>query len=48
MVTKVLPSRGSDNSENSSAIVRINKANAILKRPINKLFRIEYHETNQT
>ena len=31
-------------------IVRIKKANAILKRPINKLFPIEYthHDTNQT
>ena len=32
------------------AIVRIKKTNGILKRPVNKLFRIEYtyHETNQT
>ena len=32
------------------AIVRIKKDNAILKRLINKLFRIEhtYHDTNQT
>ena len=31
-------------------IVRIKKANAILKRPVDKLFRIEYtyHYTNQT
>ena len=31
-------------------IVRIKKANAILERPVNKLFRIEYtyHDTNQT
>ena len=31
------------------AIVRIKKANAILKHPINKLLRIEYtyHGTNQ-
>ena len=31
-------------------MVRIKKANAILKRPINKLFPIEYtyHDTNQT
>ena len=31
-------------------IVRIKKTNGILKRPVNKLFRIEYtyHETNQT
>ena len=30
--------------------MRIKKANAILKRPANKLFRIEYtyHDTNQT
>ena len=32
------------------AIVRIKKANAILKRPVNKLFPIKYtyHDTNQT
>ena len=32
------------------AIVKIKKANAILKRPVNKLFRIyhTYHETSQT
>ena len=32
------------------AIVRTKKANAILKRPVNKLFPIEYtyHDTNQT
>ena len=32
------------------AIVRIKKANAILKRPVNKLFPTEYtyHDTNQT
>ena len=31
-------------------IVRIKKANAILERPVDKLFRIEYtyHDTNQT
>ena len=31
-------------------IVRIKKANAILKRLVNKLFRIQhkYHDTNQT
>ena len=31
-------------------IVRIKKANAILERPVDKLFRIEYtyHYTNQT
>ena len=30
--------------------MRIKKANAILKRPVNKLFPIEYtyHDTNQT
>ena len=30
--------------------MRIKKANAIHKRPVNKLFRIEYsyHDTNQT
>ena len=32
------------------AILRIKTANAILKHPVNKLFRIEhtYHDTNQT
>ena len=32
------------------AIVRIKKTNAILKRPVNELFPIEYtfHDTNQT
>ena len=32
------------------AIVRIKKANAILKCPVNELFRIEhtYHDTNET
>ena len=32
------------------AIVRIKKANAILKRPLNKLFpaKYTYHDTNQT
>ena len=32
------------------AIVKIKKANAILKRPVNKLFPTEYtyHDTNQT
>ena len=31
-------------------IVRVKKANAILKRLVNKLFRIQhtYHDTNQT
>ena len=31
-------------------MVRIKKANAILKRTVNKLFQIEdtYHDTNQT
>ena len=47
VVTGVLPSRA---SERKGAIVRIKKANAILKRPVNKLFLTEYtyHETNQT
>ena len=32
------------------AIVRIKKANAVLKYPVNKPFRTEYiyHDTNQT
>ena len=46
IVTGVLPSR---DSEKKRAIVRIKKANAILKRPIKKLFPIEYtYDTNQT
>ena len=47
IVTGVLPSR---DSEIKGAIVRIAKTNAILKRPVNKLFPIEntYHDTNQT
>ena len=46
MVTEVLPSR---DSEIKGAIVRIEKTNAILKRPVNKLFPIKYtyHDTNQ-
>ena len=47
IVTGVLPSR---DSETAGAIVRIAKTNAILKRPVNKLFTFEntYHDTNQT
>ena len=47
IVTEVLPSR---DSGIKGAIVRIKKTNATLKRPINKLFPIEYahHDTNQT
>ena len=47
IVTGVLPSR---DSEIKGAIVRIKKTNAILKRPVNKLFPTEYtyHDTNQT
>ena len=46
-VTRVLPSR---DSEIKGAILRIKKTNAILKRPVNKVFPIEYtyHETNRT
>ena len=46
IVTGVLPSRDSDIK---GAIMRIKKTNAVLKRPLNKLFPIEYtyHETNQ-
>ena len=46
IVTEVLPSR---DSEIKGAIVRIEKTNAILKRPVNKLFPIKYtyHDTNQ-
>ena len=43
IVIGVLPTR-------NWAIVRIKKANAILKRPVNKFFPTEYtyHDTNQT
>ena len=45
IVTEILPSR---DSEKKGAIVRIKKANAILKRPVNKRFATEYtnHDTN--
>ena len=47
IVTGVYPGR---DSEIKGAIVRIENTNAILKRPVNKLFPIEYtyHDTNQT
>ena len=47
IVTRVLPNRDSEIKE---AIVRITKANTILKRPVNKLFAVQnkYHDTNQT
>ena len=47
VVTGVLPSR---DSEIKGVIVRIKKTNAILKRPINKLFPTEYTylDTDQT
>ena len=47
IVTGVLPSR---DSEIKGVIVRIAKANTILKHPVNKLFTVEntYHDTNQT
>ena len=43
----MLPSK---DSEIKGAIARIKKTNAILKRPVNKLFAIEYvyYDTNQT
>ena len=46
-LTGVLPS---SDSEVRGAIVRIAKTNAILKRPVNKLFLIKnaYQDTNQT
>ena len=46
LVTGVLPSR---HSEIAGAIVRIAKTDAILKRPINKLFTFEntYHDIKQ-
>ena len=49
IVAGVLPGTSRD-SEQKGAIVRITKANAILKRPVNKLFPIEctYHDNNQT
>ena len=45
-VTPALPSR---DSEIKRAILRIKKTNAILKRPANKLFQIEYiyYDINQ-
>ena len=47
IVTGVLSSRDSEIKE---AIVRIKKTNAILKRPVNKLFPTEYtyHDTKET
>ena len=44
IVTGVLPSR---DSEVNGSIVRIANTNAILKRPVNKLFRVKntYHDT---
>ena len=47
IVTWVLPSRDSEIRE---VIVRIEKTNTILKRPVNKLFAVEntYHDNNQT
>ena len=46
IVTGVLPSK---DSETKGAIVRIKKTNAILKRPVSKLFPIEYtyHDTKE-
>ena len=47
IVTGLLP--GWD-SETKGAILRIARTNATLKRPVNKLFPLEYtyHDTNQT
>ena len=47
IITRVLPSR---DSKIRGAIVRIAKANTILKRLVNKLFAVEntYHDTKQT
>ena len=47
IVTGVLPSKDSEIRE---AMVRMAKTNAILKRPVNKLFTVKntYHDTNQT
>ena len=47
IVIGVLPSR---DSETKRSELRIKKANAFLKRPVNKLFPTEYthHDTNQT
>ena len=46
IVTGVLPSR---DSEIRGAIVKIAKIKTILKRPINKFFRVKntHHDTNQ-
>ena len=47
---KIYLDRDCRDSEIKGAIVRIKKTNAILKRPVNKLFPTEYtyHDTNQT
>ena len=47
IISGIAPSR---DSETKGVIVRIKKAIAILKRPVNKLFTTEYtyHDTNQT
>ena len=46
IVTGVLPSRDSQ----KRVLVRVAKTNTILKRPVNKLFRVEntYHDLYQT
>ena len=46
IVTGVLPSRDSQ----KRVLVRVAKTNTILKRPVNKLFRLEntYHDLYQT
>ena len=46
IITAVLPNR---NSKIKRVIVRIAKANTILKRPINKFFTVRntHHDTNQ-
>ena len=42
IATEILKQKGT--------VVRIKEANAVLKRPVNKLFLVEYtyHDTNQT
>ena len=47
MVTRVSPSR---DSEIRGAIMRTEKTNTFLKRPVNKVFAVEntYHDINQT
>ena len=48
-IDKIRPTLPSTDSEIIGAIVRLKKTNAILKRSVNKLFKIEYtyHDTRE-